>query len=474
MPEHLQETAPTAETQTAIPRWTPDFDVQGFDLQAVLREARAQQKSAAVLLKSLGYPVAQLTLTGDGLTETAAKGANIPVTASSTAGDLEGDEFDAEAIGQMRAAAKGTTVFLNHEYNVPEDVYGKVAEATVVKRSMLNPLKGRNEELTCLDLDITPVGEDENPRAVQVTNMLRKSQLKLGVSVTCLVLKYREREDGSRVITRVYYIESSIVGIPCNQTAWAHAGTSSKSFTPARAGEESSTTMPQPEIKADQPGPSFAQALVTMKAMFADVLHENQNNFWLYVDSLRTVYSRLLREARGKSGDAVTALVDEGNASVDEFAAELKKLLAEEIAESAAKESTTGSYYDYWSAVGRLQGLEGFVQKAGARNSAADLKLLNKAHDCIVEAGAECMHDSTAAATGGDVKSASFTGAGDLQAKVASLTSEKEDLAAQLEEALLAAETATKALEAERLTSKTAVDALEQFAQEPLPRAGAM
>lgn len=462
---------------SVIPRWTPDFDIDGFDVQAVFREASAQRKSVGKLLKSLGYPVAKFI----SLDVPVFKSADaVPLTASSTAVDLAGDDFDLGALKQMRDAALGTTVFLNHEYDVPEDVYGKVAAVEVVRRGVFNPLTKQTEQHYCLDLDVTPVGEDENPRAVRVTNMLRKSQLKLGVSVTVLVLKYKEREDGGRTITHVFYLESSMVGIPCNQTAWAE-GEASKSAATQTPDSKSATIMSETNAKpaagvgvsaaapAARPESKFASTLATMKGMFADVLHENQNNFWLYVDSLRTVYRRLIGDARGKSGEAVAALVEEGNTSVDEFAAELKTLLAAEITEAATQDATAGGcYYDYWSAIGRL---EGVVQKGGLPgvNVPAALK---RAHARLVEAGAECGHVPVTASEGDEAKQASVAGVAELETKVASLTATNAELEQQLEAALQAAETATKELELEKATSAAAVTALEEFSLQPLPRAG--
>ena len=435
--EQTEATAPCA-----IPRWSADFDLNGFDLQAVLREASARKKSAGELLKELGYPVAELKLSsGEGPEVKSAGG--IPVTASTTASDLAGDAFDDAAIEQMCLAAEGSTVFLNHEYTVPEDVYGKVESAAVVRRTAHNPLAGRAEEMSCLDLVITPVGEDENPRAVQVTNMLRKSQLKLGVSVTVLVLQERERPDGGRVITRVYFLEVSIVGIPCNQTAWVSA-VESKSFPAAEAASKSATLMTG-QTHATDAGTATQQTATPQaasKAMFADVLHENQNNVWLFMDSFYTVYRRLLREAKGKTGDALNSIVNEGNASVDEFAAELKTLLAEEIAEASTQESSTDCYYQYWSAIGRLDDV---VQKSGVP-AGANLDLLKRAHARMHELGVQC----DAVADDGD--------AAELRTKLASAEAERD-------EALELAERVSKEFE-------EAVGLLEEVSREELPPAG--
>lgn len=484
MPAEVEQ-QPEATAPSAIPRWEADFDISSFDLQAVLREASAQKKSAGELLKSLGYPVAELVgVKTDAAGELKSAGA-IPVSASSTAQDLAGDDFAAEALKQMRAAAVGTTVFLNHEYTVPEDVYGKVASAEIITRSALDPLSNQTRNITFLDMSFDPVGEEENPRAVQVTKMLRKSQLRLGVSVTVLVLAYKDRDDGGRTITKVYYLETSIVGIPCNQTAWVRPE-EAKSFSPAATATKSLTEMTGTENKsaaitgasaaAGQPtSPTrksafWADAQLASKAMFADVLEENRNNYWILSDSFRTVYHRLLREARGKSGESLTTLVNEADASVDEFAAELKQLLADEINEAATQETTSSPYYEWWSAIGRLQGL---VQKSGARNSKSDQALLNKAHDCIVEAGGACSHGEAAAAEtegGGEAKQASLGGA---ETKTAALELKVAELETERDAAVELAETLADELAEEREVSQKALDALDELSREELPRAGA-
>ncbi len=63
------------------------------------------------------------------------------LTASSNAEDLVGDVMSQKALEQMKSAAVGTVMFMNHSTNVPEDVFGTVAEVFVVelKQPTLNP-----------------------------------------------------------------------------------------------------------------------------------------------------------------------------------------------------------------------------------------------------------------------------------------------------------------------------------------------
>lgn len=465
----MEETIDQQEQTTSIPRWTPDFDVSTFDLQAVFREAKEQKKSAGHILKSLGYPVAKYFSWE--VPDFKSADGTIPVTASSTAIDLSDDDFDVSAIEQMKAAAIGTTVFLNHKYDVPEDVYGKVAATSIEKRKVYSPIAGEYQNHTCLDLDISPVGAEENPRAVQITNMLQKSKLKLGVSVTVLILEWKKRGDGGRRITKIFYIESSMVGIPCNQTAWAQH--TEKSFKePVMSVEKSANANPD---SAATNKASFEQV---MKAMFADVLDDNQNNLWMYISSLSTVVNRILRDVRGKDADAQAEAIAEGSASVDEFAATFKEWFPKEVAEEAAKEERTRDYWwDYYSAIGRVRDV---VQKAGARNSAADQELIRKAHDCMKSLLPEvCGEEHGEATSDAALKSASVaaspelvTKAAELESKVASLEAKKAELEGQLEKALETAEQAAELLELEKATSLAAVTALEKYSLELLPRAG--
>src|SRR5262249_5684668 len=72
----------------------------------------------------------------------------------------------------------------------------------------------------CLDYKVRPVGQDENPRAWQVYNMLAKGKMRLGASVTVMMLEKADRPDGRRLIKKVFLIETSLVGIPANQLSW--------------------------------------------------------------------------------------------------------------------------------------------------------------------------------------------------------------------------------------------------------------
>ncbi len=134
-------------------------------------------------------------------------------TASSTAIDLEADRFTTNALKQMKEGFVGKLIFLNHSYKVPQDVFGVVTKAELVKR------EGR------LDLDMVIRVETGNPLAVQTYEYVLNGT-RLGVSVGVIVTEAEKSDDeddfGKRIvdISGVIPLEASIVGVPANQTAW--------------------------------------------------------------------------------------------------------------------------------------------------------------------------------------------------------------------------------------------------------------
>lgn len=139
-------------------------------------------------------------------------------TTSSTIRDLQGDELTLAALESMRLSAlDNMTVFLNHGTKVPEDVFGSVTDAQIVKR--LDPEEG---EVHDLDLIIRVAPEDENPRATKVFRAIANGR-KLGLSIGALVTKADRRSEGGAetiVIDGVRLLESSVVGIPANQRSY--------------------------------------------------------------------------------------------------------------------------------------------------------------------------------------------------------------------------------------------------------------
>jgi len=145
------------------------------------------------------------------------EGMQLSGVASSTVKDLHGDTMQETAIRDMEMAAKkGLTIFLNHEYKVPEDVAGSTTNAMAVQRGT------DSEGSPIWDLDIDIDINDANPRAVETWTAIRKKGTKLGISIGANIPKggYEVNDEGRYDISHVELLEASIVGIPANPRSW--------------------------------------------------------------------------------------------------------------------------------------------------------------------------------------------------------------------------------------------------------------
>ena len=141
-------------------------------------------------------------------------------TTSSTIRDLHGDEMTIGALRSMEETAKqNMTVFLNHNYNVPDDLFGSVTDARIVKRYDSD----LGAEVYDLDIDVRVVGEDENPLAMKTYRAIKRG-VKLGLSIGAKVDKVSKKKgDGGEdtyIIEGVKLLETSVVGIPANQRSY--------------------------------------------------------------------------------------------------------------------------------------------------------------------------------------------------------------------------------------------------------------
>lgn len=135
-------------------------------------------------------------------------------TASSTITDLAGDEILPPAIEKMASKAQGNlTIFLNHEYRVPEDVLGSVESTAMQTRGV------DSEGNPVVDLDFDIVLNDANPRALQTWEAI-KSGVKLGTSIGAIVRHAEKKKGGGLRIDDLELLEASIVGIPANPRSW--------------------------------------------------------------------------------------------------------------------------------------------------------------------------------------------------------------------------------------------------------------
>jgi HK97 family phage prohead protease len=136
--------------------------------------------------------------------------------ASSTTKDLHGDVMLASAIEDMeRAANNNLTIFLNHSYNVPEDVGGSVEKAKSLIRGV------DQDGNPNIDLNFDILINDSNARAVQTFEAIERGT-KLGLSIGAMIPDggAKRNKDGSYLIEHVDLLETSIVGIPANPRSW--------------------------------------------------------------------------------------------------------------------------------------------------------------------------------------------------------------------------------------------------------------
>lgn len=142
-------------------------------------------------------------------------------TTSSTIRDLHGDEMTTDALKSMADTAKqNMTIWLNHNYNVPEDLFGSVTDARIVKRFD----EASGEEVYDLDIDIKVCPEDENPEALRTYKAIKRG-VRLGLSIGARIEQASKKKDKNTsvetyVIERIRLLESSVVGIPANQRSY--------------------------------------------------------------------------------------------------------------------------------------------------------------------------------------------------------------------------------------------------------------
>ncbi len=139
----------------------------------------------------------------------------IKTTASSTVTDRKGHEFDVKALQKMGQVAQGMTIFLNHEYQVPEDLFGSVSDATAKHNGF------DSDQNAIWDLDLDVMVNESNPRAVQAWEAYQGG-VRMGVSVGVIVKEWEKSKKNADImkILDVDFLEASIVGIPANPRTW--------------------------------------------------------------------------------------------------------------------------------------------------------------------------------------------------------------------------------------------------------------
>src|SRR5579885_1837202 len=140
----------------------------------------------------------------------------VRMVGSSTERDLHGDTMSISALSDMTQVKPGLTIWLNHSYDLPHDLFGSLLEAPTLKL-----------QDGIADISIVSDVETSNPLAVQTYGYIKKGK-RLGCSIGCMILEAEldeENDDGYSwfpplIITHVQTLEWSVVGIPANQRCW--------------------------------------------------------------------------------------------------------------------------------------------------------------------------------------------------------------------------------------------------------------
>lgn len=139
--------------------------------------------------------------------------------ASSSVKDLHGDIILESALEDMeRAANNNMTIFGNHSYQVPEDVYGSTETALLRRNAAIDKV---GNAIHMLQLGV--LVNDENDRAVKSWKAINKGT-KLGLSIGAMIpeggAKYADKKSQQLLIEHLDLLETSIVGIPANPLSW--------------------------------------------------------------------------------------------------------------------------------------------------------------------------------------------------------------------------------------------------------------
>lgn len=176
--------------------------------------------------------------------------------ASSSITDRQGDQFTLKALESMAATASaGMTIFLNHSYNIPEDVLGTTKSAALKQRG----------DVWDLDLGIDVL--ESNERAVKAWEAI-KAGTQLGCSVGAIVKDAWREKDGTVTIDQVELLEASIVGIPANPRSWVERAIKSLSENTERDDEGS-----EPSVVSGQlPINPYAHSITTLASPISEEL----------------------------------------------------------------------------------------------------------------------------------------------------------------------------------------------------------
>jgi phage head maturation protease len=228
--------------------------------------------------------------------------------ASSSVRDRQGDtitaQCQADMLEQLQAGigrdGHRLTMFLNHDYDVPEDVLGNVNESRLTASA---PADGED---AVIDLEIVCRVTSENPRAVMAWKIVNDG-ISLGFSVGGSLTEYEvddENDDGESwcpplLINGMALWEISLCGIPANPRAYTEQLKTASAQTRLAALAAAHRFMREIGVDDEAPEPSRNWARDARRGLVRRATRSKEVR-----DTLREV---LAKSHAGVSGTAPTA-----------------------------------------------------------------------------------------------------------------------------------------------------------------------
>jgi HK97 family phage prohead protease len=139
--------------------------------------------------------------------------------ASSNQRDRYGDTMSAQCVSSLVAQSKKLTMFGNHDYDVPEDVFGRCDSSNL------------ETEGDVIKLAIVMAIAKSNPRAVKSWELINEDGVRLAFSVGGIITEAEvdvENDDGTGwslplIINGLELVEISLCGIPANRESYTRS-----------------------------------------------------------------------------------------------------------------------------------------------------------------------------------------------------------------------------------------------------------
>ena len=171
--------------------------------------------------------------------------------ASSSIEDLGGDVVTLPALQAMAESAKGMTIFRNHSYRVPDDVWGTTKHAEVKHAGT----DGNGKPIYDLILDVK-VRSDA--KSLELYDAITKDGVRLGTSIGALIPPgaAKKNEAGGYTYETLNLKEASIVGIPQNPRSWVEYATKAWKRAEAEPPEDDEDTNEEFHVGVEEEAPA--------------------------------------------------------------------------------------------------------------------------------------------------------------------------------------------------------------------------